>query len=304
MISAEQLLSKKLSRPKTDITQTSLSDISMDQTEVSQRIHVIAVYTGDKLVQIKIENNTRIPRELYKIIALTLCFHPCLNSIVINQGLTMAGIHELRHCLQLSNITEIILDDTYVEAANYYILLEFPKGLRRLSLARCFIQDIGVEHIAAKLAFPQAASDSLAMLNLSTNRITDVGATYLATALRSNRSLNYLNLTNNMITDKGAKAIFDVMLSFPLSYSELIARNERYLKHLRKKHELIDKFITNVKSADSDKRKSIYINKKAQDAAKELVSDFKDPYQTDIFFKDGVLHCNGNNTGVFEFVVQ
>lgn len=250
------------------------------------------------------ENNTRIPRELYKILALTVCFHPCLHSIVINKALTMAGIYELRHFLNLSNITDVILDDTYVEAANYYILLDSPRKLRRLSLARCFIQDIGVELIAAKIAFPHPASESLALLNLSSNRITDVGASYLATALRTNRCLTYLNLTSNMITDKGAKSLFDVLMSFPLSYSELIGKNERYIKHLRKKHELIDKFITNVQSVEtvlkSNKKKTTRIDASARKSsassmAKRLVSDFKDPFYKDIALKDGAIHCNGNN---------
>lgn len=274
-------------------------------------IHITAVYSGEKLVQIKIENNERVPRELFKILALTVYFHPNLNSIIINKALTTAGIHELKNLVNLSNVTDVILDDTYVEAANYYILLDSPRRLRRLSLARCFIQDVGVELIAARLAFPNPASESLALLNLSTNRVTDVGAAYLATALRTNRCLNYLNLTNNAITDKGAKAILEVLMKFPLTYSELIAKNERYIRHLRKKHELIDTFITNVQNGEADvktsKKKNTRLDSagkpstsvtllKAQDMAKKLVSDFKDPYHKDIVLKDGVLHCNGNTT--------
>lgn len=315
-------MTKKRSRYKAEHHQPSLdligyATIRPNETSVVPNIphfvvHVIAVYSGDKLVQIKIENNTRIPRELYKVLALTVYFHPCLSSIVINKALTMTGIYELRHFLNLSNITDVILDDTYVEAANYYILLESPRRLRRLSLARCFIQDIGVEQIAAKLAFSHPASETLALLNLSSNRITDVGATYIATALRTNRCLSYLNLTNNMITDEGGKTIFEVLMQFPLSYSEMIGRNERYIRHLRKKHELIDTFITNVQQTDETDSKSAkkkasridtsqgrpsasYMHGRAQDMAKKLISDFKDPYHKDITLKDGVLHCNGNN---------
>lgn len=273
-------------------------------------VNIIAVYSGDKLVQIKMLNNERIPRELFKILALIVYFYPNLNSIVINKALTAAGIYELKNFLNLSNVTDISLDDTYVESANYYILLDSPRRLRYLSLARCFIQDVGVELIAARLAFPHPASESLSLLNLSTNRITDVGATYLATALRSNRCLNYLNLTNNMITDKGAKAIFDVLIPFPLTYSEMIGRNDRYIKHLRKKHGLIDTFITNVKNDQPDlkpgKKKSMRIettvnrhsasciNVKALDMAKKLVCDFNDPFHKNVVFKDSILHCNGN----------
>lgn len=271
--------------------------------------NIIAVYSGDQLVQIKILNSTRIPRELYKILSMIVCFYPQLTSIVINKALNTTGVHELKNFLNLSNVTDIILDDTYVKSANYYILLDSPRRLRCLSLARCYIQDIGVELIAARLAFPHPASESLALLNLSTNRITDVGATYLATALRTNRCLSYLNLTSNLITDKGAKTIFDVLMPFPLTYSELIGKNERYIKHLRKKHDLIDTFITNVKNEESDsksgKKKSARLetaaNKRsipsinAQDVAKKLISDFKDPFHKDIVLKDGVLYYSGNN---------
>lgn len=319
MISVDVSFIKKHSRSKGEPHQPSLDLTGRVMSAANERsyvpniphhlVHVVAIYSGEKLVQIKIKNNTRIPRELYKILALTGYFHPFLSSVVINKSLTMAGIYELKNLLNLSNVTDVILDDTYVEAANYYILLDSPTRLRCLSVARCFIQDIGVEMIAARLAFPNPASETLALLNLSTNRITDVGATYLATALRTNRCLYYLNLTSNMITDDGAKKIFDVLLPFPLTYSELIGRNERYKRHLRKKHELIDTFITNAKNEETDlksiKRKPrvdtsagrpslSYLNEKAQDMAKKLVTDFKDPYHKDVVIKDGGLQCNGN----------
>lgn len=61
-------------------------------------------------------------------------------------------------------------------------------------------------------------------MNLSGNKISDIGAVYLARALRTNRTLLSINLSQNNIGDIGAKALADVISRFPLTFAEIIYR--------------------------------------------------------------------------------
>ncbi|XP_013174689.1 PREDICTED: uncharacterized protein LOC106123098 [Papilio xuthus] len=220
---------------------------------VEEAINITAVHdsNGD-LVQIVFCKNKHIPRIVIKIIGLIIKFHPQLNSVEFDQGANLYTIYEFEKILPLSNITEVCFDGTYIPDANYDILLDHEL-LRYLSLSRCKIEDEIIHNIAMKLVYPNPASKSLAVLNLSSNRITNDGAKSLAFALRSNRCLIYLNLSANKLTDEGAASIMDSLQEFCLTPEEILASKSRYCSFYLKRNKLIAKKVKELKESDSDK---------------------------------------------------
>lgn len=276
-------------------------------------------------------NNRLIPRLLLKVIALIVNFQPQLNSIVVNRGADLYTVHELEKLLPLSNITEINLDDCPIDGANYDILFDH-ESLRLLSLCRCRIIDDDVKNIASKLTFPCPASKSLYVLNLTSNRITDIGAEFLGNALRSNRCLTYLNLSDNWITDDGASDILNSLQEFCLTPEEVLSSKARNISYLKKRNDLIESKIKELKEGDLERmaRKKTgrstptSVRKKkpmeregsfqsVRDATlnssnpnlleralaiiQTNLGDFNDPFSsTNTIVKDETLFCLGNNT--------
>ncbi|RVE53529.1 hypothetical protein evm_001899 [Chilo suppressalis] len=294
-------------------------------------IHITAVYdTADHLVQLIFQNNREIPRLIFKIINLMIHYYNFLNTITINKGLQGYSLYEISKFLPLSHITDICLDNTFIEEGNYYLLLENKCMLRHLSLRRCSINDEAVEKLANNLIYPNNGSKSLSILNLATNKITDEGAKYLAEALRTNRQLSYLNLADNRITDIGATYLFDSLLEFPLTCSEIFASRSRKMTYLKEKNEHIARIVKTLRTNDFEKRvakrktikppvsakmrerenslkfvptsKSLVdLNKimydKAADMAENLLGIFFDPFDKEnTREEDGIMYCNGNNT--------
>lgn len=304
----------------------------------SKVVRINTIYDNyDNLVQIKFDKNCNIliPRTILKIIGLIVKFHIYLTSLTINRGLDRYSIHEICKILPKSHITDICLDGTFLEEANYYLLLENENNLKQLSLARCKIDDDVLKKIVKNLTYPLPSSKTLSVLNIPSNRITDEGVKYLAEALKSNRQLMYLNIADNMITDDGASALLDVLIEFPMTCDELIQSRNRLMKYLNRKKELVARMVTELRSSDdkkSNKKKNIRpasvpgkknnkglekelssktlseVNKslttldtalfeKAENMAFNSIGAFTDPFSTmNTISKDGVLYCCGNNT--------
>lgn len=220
---------------------------------VDEAINIFAVHDsyGD-LVQVIFYKNKHIPRIVIKVIGLIIKFHPQLNTVQFDQGADLYTIYEFEKILPLSNITEVCFDGTFIPDGNYDILMDHEL-LRNLSLSRCKIEDEIIHNIAVKLVYPKPASKSLAILNLSSNRITNDGAKSLAFALRSNRCLIYLNLSGNKLTDDGAASILDSLQEFCLTPEEILASKTRYCSFYLKRNKLIVKKIKELKESDSDK---------------------------------------------------
>ncbi|XP_035458665.2 leucine-rich repeat-containing protein 71-like [Spodoptera frugiperda] len=235
-----------------------LPDDELNAMTNENNVYIETVYDeNNKLFRIKFnKNNTfKIPREIFKVIGLIVHFHTSLSSIVINSGLHAAAIYEISKILPKSNITEICLDYSYVSEANYYILLKY-ENLKHLSLSKCSINDDCLKLITAELSRINPTL-KLCALNLATNRITDVGAKYLAEMLRYNRNIGYLNLADNMIGDEGAISILNTLKEFPLTPEEAFERRSRLMVRIKEKSSLLQKTLNNMQAEDmTDKKMS------------------------------------------------
>ncbi|KAL0810154.1 hypothetical protein ABMA28_010946 [Loxostege sticticalis] len=301
----------------------------------SPGILIFTLYdSSDNLVQLRFEKNRHIPRLIFKLLGLIIKFHTSLSSITIKSGIDQYGIYEISKFLPLSNITDICLDNTFLRECNYHILLDQLNFLRHLSLARCSINDSVVGEIASTLSYPLPASRMLSILNLSSNNITDLGAKYLAEALRSNRQLAYLNLSNNRLTDQGSGYLLDTLLKFPLSFAELLSSRSRHMTYLKEKNELIIQKVQELRAGDFERRASrrknvrpvttpikgkkglekepslksvpdsksygnveVVFIERATLMAEAVLGEFRDPFDKESTISaDGIVYSQGNNT--------
>ncbi|XP_060809681.1 uncharacterized protein LOC132903960 [Amyelois transitella] len=274
-------------------------------------IKIFAIHDHlDRLVELKFEDNAKLPRMLFQIIGLIVQFHKCLQTITIRQGLDMYALYEINKFLPSSNVTELCLENTFLKEGNYSVLFENHNLIKRVSIARCQITDTMIQDIAAKLAYPMPASKTLIILDLSTNRITDEGAKYLANALRSNRCLSYLNLSDNNLTDIGGELLLDTLMTFPLTDDELKSDQSKSkrksvkaappIKQVAKKVKGIEregslKLVPESKGAEAAELDS-HLYDKARDIAEGRMGKFMDPFNRDnLVVIDGIIYCLGNN---------
>ena len=310
-------------RPATLVHKTVSTDDDSQVTSPEQpvidynkTINVETVYdNNNRLEKITFFKNKGIPRKVFKVIALAIPYQEYLTSIAINGGLRKDTLHEISKFLPNSNITELCLDGAFLPEANYHKLLTDSR-LKHLSLAKCSINDVVVKTITDLLVIPHPASNVLSALNLSSNKITDVGAKYVAGMLRSNRQLSYLNLAGNMITDEGGMSILDTLQKFPLEAQELSDCRARYVAYLTKKAEYMrimakefqrpeENKTTRIKKNAKTGRQSVVLKmgdaRKIKEKVRRLTEDhiglFNDHFSSDnIESKDGVVRCFGNNT--------
>ena len=94
------------------------------------------------------------------------------------------------------------------------------QSLHYLSLKCCGISH---EHLS-NVVSPLQDNKTLVTLDLSCNHVGDEGARHLARALRLNRSLLSLILVGNRIGDRGARALAAILVQFPLTHEEIVAR--------------------------------------------------------------------------------
>ncbi|KAJ8709273.1 hypothetical protein PYW07_009099 [Mythimna separata] len=285
------------------------------------RLSITAVYDHHhKLVEILMFKYAYapIPRTLMKVIALKIPFTRHLTKFTIKQcRIDMYTIHDLNKILLISNITDICLDQCPLKEGNYDILLSDASSLQSLSLSRCNINDVVCERMASRLHHLEPAEPTLLVLNLSSNRITDVGTKYLAEALRNNRHLRYLNLSDNQISDYGAKYILDVLAEFPLNTDEIQDKNSCFKDYLLSKEELYRKYLIDLAiKIETSRRKSSLKRKlsakkikvkqefedemmkiKARSMALETIGPFEHPFDsTMVTVKEGRSYCIGNFT--------
>ncbi|KAL0810153.1 hypothetical protein ABMA28_010945 [Loxostege sticticalis] len=338
---SEKLKSKMKSRPKLPSRTELDSDQEPDEKSIAPTIdpeigvlNIHAVYdANENLVQLKFNKNKNIPRIVLKIIGLIIKYQTYLTSLNIDKGMDQYTIYEICKILPLSNLTDICLDNCSFKEANYYMLLEKPNCIRQLSLARCGITDDVVQTLTNMLVYPLPSSKSLSILNLSSNRITDVGVRHLSEALRSNRQLSYLNVADNMISDDGAEVILNTLLNFPLSFNELLSSRSRHMAYLKEKNELVVRLAKDLRAGDYDrrvmKRKSIkptplsrkpkglekepslksmvesksttnmeaVFLEKATVMAENTLGEFNDPFsKQNTFVENGIVYSYGNNS--------
>lgn len=275
-------------------------------------VNVKAIFYGETLEQIKFLNNKHISRDIIKIVGLAAEFQVQLTSITINKGMDKGTVYELAKILQKSNINDLNFDDAFCQEGYYDLLLEHPSKLKSLSLARCKIKDSTVIKMADKLVYTATGSQTLSILNLSSNRITNDRARALSEALRSNRSLTYLNLANNWIDDDGALSIIKVLQPFLLKFTEIQAVKARKMVYLRKLNSIVPKHDIALNSADKVKKKPKVVRRKPKPSADDdnddgykmhftiqddsdvhAIGEFDDPlYSTTI--TNGLTYCNGN----------
>lgn len=237
---------------KTTTTTTTPSVMSIDE----EGINVIAVYDNvDNLTEVNLTNiHGPLPRSLIQIIGLLAPSYDYLTTLKINRcNINSTIIYEISKMLQTSYLTDICLDGSSVLEGIFFILLDYKNTrIKRLSLCRCKINDVVCREIATRLHFLCPAEQTLSVLNLSSNHITDEGAKHLGEALRSNRRLRYLNLADNRIGEDGAGCILNTLMEFCLTYDENMARKQRLLKYLRDKNIIVTKYLSECEAKSED----------------------------------------------------
>lgn len=294
-------------------------------------VKITCFYNSDRqLVKLKFCKNKKIPKCVLKVLTIALPYHTQLTAIHVDGGLHANLIYELQQMVAISNITEVTLDNTRLEGAAIHILLEDNLSLKLLSIARCSLTDDLVEALASKLIYPLPASKKLCILNLSSNRITDIGAKCIGNALRTNRQIAFLNLSGNMIGEEGADTILDGLKKFALTADELKEMKIRRFQYLNQENELKNNHIDEIgKKSLAGKRKitkpapsvlskkskigetykdSEYTNQIATSnndgntvdickvSIKEVFGPVEDPFRSEhIVVENGKTYCLGNN---------
>lgn len=302
----------------------SLSTIAPDVLAADKHIVIGAKYCINQLTQIHYYGRKPIPREVFKMIATVLQFHPSLSNITIANGLDVYGIYEISKILPISQITEVCLEHLNMKNAHYQLLLTEESNLNHLSLSKCTINDRIVENIVSQLKHPLPASKTLITLNLSCNLITDTGISFISDALRSNRCLQYLNLAGNMITDKGATYLFDSLMKFPLTDKEVDEKNKSYIQYCTQKVALVTEYFTDLISQPNKKMESKLVRKvnkkskkgddlhadsiavetagltefqRAKAFAESILGQFLHPYdKSNSVLEDNTHYCLGNHS--------
>lgn len=82
------------------------------------------------------------------------------------------------------------------------------KHLTHLSICECDVRETEGAHFGAALV----ANSSLLMLDMSRNKLKDVGAKEIAKGMNANKGLLTLNLSGNKISDVGGKALAQFLL--------------------------------------------------------------------------------------------
>jgi len=137
----------------------------------------------------------------------------------------MKSLYDYIQELKNNSITELKLSEYTLETKdieNLANVLSNNTSLKILDLSYNKIGDIGALHLATSLRY----NTTLQKLNLTRNDITDNGATYLGNALKYNTGLQALNLTRNDITDgvkKLAEGLFNntSLKILDLSYNKI-----------------------------------------------------------------------------------
>ncbi|XP_075984760.1 uncharacterized protein LOC142982239 isoform X2 [Anticarsia gemmatalis] len=311
-----------------DLSLLNISEPGQSRT-VLEPITLKAYYDSkDQLVEVAIINSTaEIPKRVVRALSLCTPFHPSLTRLTIKRGgLTHVLIQEICRLLPHSNLTDVCLDDTFVPQGTYYILLQEASQIKYLSLNRCRISDAVCQKIAANLDFGCSAANSLRVLELVSNNITNLGAVCLGRMLRSNRGLLHLNLAGNKIGDEGGTAILSSLMEFRLTDDEQLEGKRRRFRYLENKQEIYKRCIVELltkpskagthtgSSGGASHRKSMIskrshkskkfffagegdsnLHEMAEQLALGIVGEFVDPFCPEcVVVRDGIKYSKGN----------
>ncbi|XP_075047958.1 leucine-rich repeat-containing protein 71 [Mixophyes fleayi] len=148
-----------------------------------------------------------------------------------NVGLTDSTFSSFLAILQLCpSVRVIALEGNPLPNQSYYKLISDDLALAHISLRNNQIDDEGARLIGQAVRSLKMTNKNLVSLVLSYNHITDLGAGYIAQALRLNRSLLSLNLSSNQIGDRGALALAEVLGQMSLTHTEIVERRRLLLE--------------------------------------------------------------------------
>lgn len=148
----------------------------------------------------------------YRIIPLIKRNDPTINTVsIIEQFVTGTMVDVLIGAINCNTfITKVVFDtnDLSVESCNkiFDLIITNPK-LCRLEVINNNVSDISIQHLSENLRkVPQSRNPI--DLNLRRNKITQVGAEYLASSLSSNSPIGCLDIRHNeKVGDKGLESI-------------------------------------------------------------------------------------------------
>ncbi|XP_074422773.1 leucine-rich repeat-containing protein 71 isoform X2 [Larus michahellis] len=133
---------------------------------------------------------------------------------------TLAGLRALQ---------TLSLEGSPLPELAFPTLMGSDSALTHLSLRNSGVGDAGARRVGQSLADLGSSNRGLVSLVLSFNRISDLGAGYIAQGLRLNRSLLSLSLANNDIGDAGATRLAEVLGPFALTHAEVVERRRLLL---------------------------------------------------------------------------
>ena len=142
-----------------------------------------------------------------------------------NVGLTPETLEMLVEFLpQCRQLTSLNLDANPLGDSNVSLLLGADSLLEDLSLRFCDLNDTTTYGIGTALGTTRRWNKTLTSLNMSNNKIGDVGAIHIANGLKTNRTLLVLNLASNKIGDTGAAALATALSRFALDQEQVRSR--------------------------------------------------------------------------------
>ncbi|XP_074896988.1 leucine-rich repeat-containing protein 71 [Buteo buteo] len=147
----------------------------------------------------------------------------------------------LAHCPRLRTLS---LEGNPLPEPAFHMLMGSDSTLAHLWLRNNSIGDAAAQFIGQSLSTLSSSNRSLVSLVLSFNRISDLGAGYIAEGLRLNRSLLSLSLANNDIGDVGATRLAEVLGPFALTHAEVVERRRLLLA------EALGRFCTTPKETE------------------------------------------------------
>jgi len=198
---------------KAFISNTTISELNLAGCELNEKsLETIADVLGIIFISIlSLSKNDSIGNNGAKHIAKIVSTTKTLTSLSVERiGIDYIGVKTLMDALQ-SNISVTKLDLTTNNvgkegALSISILLQCNRTLSELILLRTNLGDDGVKDIMSTLA---SKNHTLTHLDLTWNGISDVGATAIGEALKTNTGLKTLILNRNTIEADGGLALFN-----------------------------------------------------------------------------------------------
>ncbi|XP_053551814.1 leucine-rich repeat-containing protein 71 isoform X2 [Bombina bombina] len=265
--SEQSHISDKLDK-SVEATKTALELIEERFSSLKPNIYVDWETKNGRLVRKISIRGWKIEEKM--ICLLAKCLPPVVDLYTLslwNVGLTDDTFSSFLSILpQCPDLKVFSLEGNPLQEQSYYKLISADLPLAYISLRNNNINDEGARLISQSLQNMDIKNKSLISLVLSFNHIGNVGANYIAEALRLNRSLLVLNLSNNLIEDKGALALAEVVGYFALTHKELVERRrmlmEKTIQEMQKSP--VKSRRKDSKSERSQSHQSNMVNDKAQ----------------------------------------